>query len=117
MKLSITQTATIFAALLTRANAYNCWRNTDNAARWDDSMSPADRLVQLCNVAGTGERCHQAKIGRMCVDGPGTEAFCNYIWGWAGSQQSFHGNWFLWADITCDGGVLGTADDVHVRML
>ncbi|OAK99312.1 hypothetical protein IQ06DRAFT_348916 [Phaeosphaeriaceae sp. SRC1lsM3a] len=115
MKFSIAQKATILA-LLTQANAYNCWRNTNNAARWDD-ISPADRARELCRVAGTGERCHNGKIGRMCIDGPGTDAFCDYIWGWTGSQQSWHDNWFLWADITCDGGVLGTADDVHIRML
>ena len=76
----------------------------------------ADRLVELCKL-GDGEHCHQAEKGKMCVSGPGNEAFCNFVWGWAGSQQSWHNDWFLWSDITCNGGVEGTGDDLHIRIL
>lgn len=117
MQFSITQAAVLITALAAQANAYDCWRNTANAARWQDAKNPADRFVELCKQSGPGERCFSAIQGRMCVDGPRDEAFCNYVWGWAGSQQSFHGDWFLWADITCDGGALGTGDDIHIRML
>ena len=116
MKFSLNQTCTLVAALATQASAYNCWKNTNDAGRWEDSKNPADRFVDLCKQ-GNGEHCYQATQRKMCVSGPGDAAFCDYVWGWAGSQQSFHGDWFLWSDITCDGGVIGTGDDIHIRIL
>jgi hypothetical protein len=116
MRVSITNAFVLIAAFSTEASAYNCWRNTDDAGRWRDSKSPADRLVELCKQ-GDGEHCWQAEVGRMCVTGRGNENFCNYVWGWAGREQSWHGDHFLWSDITCDGGIEGTGDDLHIRIL
>lgn len=116
MKVTFTQTSALLAVLAAQTSAYNCWQNTNDAGRWNDALSPADRLLELCKL-GDGEHCHQAIKGKMCVSGPRSEAFCNFVWGWAGSQQSWHGDWFLWSDISCDGGVDGTADDLTIRIL
>jgi hypothetical protein len=116
MKVSLAHISTLIIAFATQTTAYDCWKNTNDAGRWRDVSSPADRLVELCRK-GDGEFCHQAEVGKMCVSGPGIEAFCNYVWGWAGSQQSRSGDWFLWSDITCNGGVLGSGDDMHIRIL
>jgi hypothetical protein len=47
------------------AFACGCNHNGD-AGRWEDSLSPRDRIVALC-AAGGG--CHDATQGRMCVNG------------------------------------------------
>ncbi|KAF2733393.1 hypothetical protein EJ04DRAFT_274348 [Polyplosphaeria fusca] len=116
MKVSLTHVSVLITAFATQISAYDCWKNIESAQRWRDAKSPADRAVELCKL-GDGEHCHDGEIGRMCVSGPGNEDFCNFVWGWVGSAQSFHADWWLWEDITCDGGQPGSADDLHIRIL
>ncbi|KAM0689940.1 hypothetical protein Q7P36_008706 [Cladosporium allicinum] len=77
--------------------AASCSHNND-AGRWDDPLAPADRLADLC---GHGGGCYQAKIGHMCVEGNLNQ--CGSAVVAAKDWQSWHGNWFLWSAITCDG--------------
>ncbi|KAK0736588.1 hypothetical protein B0T21DRAFT_288631 [Apiosordaria backusii] len=61
-------TAAAEAALL----ACGCVHNND-AGRWDDSMSPGDRIADLCRRGGG---CHRAAIGNMCVHGDMGQCGC-----------------------------------------
>ncbi len=83
--------------LVSSVYACYCYANED-AARWDDSDAPADRLEAMC---AQGVSCYQANIGLMCVDGDLSQCGCAVEY--ANAWQSWHGDWFLWSAITCDG--------------
>lgn len=69
--------------------ACDCYHNRDNG-RWDDDADPAGRITELC---ARGGGCHQARIGRMCVNGD--IGGCSCAIDTARELQYWDGNWWL----------------------
>jgi hypothetical protein len=78
--------------------ATGCSKTTGaGAGRWDDTMKPSDRLLDMCRKHQTE---YVASAGKMdlAFDGP---VDCIGASAYAANQESHHGNWFLWNDIVC----------------
>lgn len=78
----------------------------DDAGRWDDEYKPSDRLAWMCEHKVP---TYQAKKGRMELEN--INGFdCLYAFEFARRVESWHrnanpANWFLWNNISCDGGM------------
>lgn len=75
---------------------FGCIHSGD-AGRWTDNDDPATRLADMCARHYT---TYQAQNGRMVIQNMNTND-CNNAIGFAKNQQSWHGDWFLWNEITC----------------
>jgi hypothetical protein len=95
-------TAMISASLcLDALAATQCSKTTGaGAGRWDDTLKPSDRLLDMCKAHQTE---YVANAGKMVLafNGPVSPADCIDAYTYASNQESHHGNWFLWNDIVC----------------
>ncbi|GIZ37465.1 hypothetical protein CKM354_000091000 [Cercospora kikuchii] len=92
-------TISIIAALATTISAQcSCARNND-AGRWVDSRySPADAVDTL---TASGQCIKAETQGNICVNGDASKFGC--LRQFARQEQSYHGDWFLWTAIQCEG--------------
>jgi hypothetical protein len=78
-----------------------CNRVTGDAGRWRDSSDPAGRIQDMCV---RGINFYEAQAGKMIFQGRnGTD--CGDLVAYAKGQESWHFDWFLWSEISCDSGM------------
>lgn len=74
-----------------------CSRANNDAGRWADKHRPSNRIEWMCEH---DVKSYKAAKGRMVLKNI-NPTDCLAAVRYAEKQQSWHGDWFLWNNITC----------------
>ncbi|KAG4442781.1 hypothetical protein IFR05_001727 [Cadophora sp. M221] len=105
MKLQYLASGAIIALLPAITAACDCTHIGGDSGRWVDRLSPSQAVKEMNPNPDGSLKCYTASVqGTICINGDAGQYSCMYEY--AESQQSYHGDWFLWSFITCGGMTL-----------
>jgi len=93
--------AVIVSISCSAAAIAGCHCTTGDQGRWRDPMSPSGRIDDMCVRQ---QDFHQGQEGKMIfLNRDGTD--CGDLLNFAKQNESWHGDWFLCSEISCDKGM------------